>query len=80
MFQQRRYQVVGVQPVLEHKPGEIFEADIPPVQEERLLACGALRIVPVPARKFPPALDLAPPNPEQKQQDDGAAAHTKRSE
>ena len=76
MFQPRRYQVTGTQPVLDHEPGEVFEDDLDPVQEERLLASGALRIIPAPPVKFPPALDVEPPNPEQQQQDDGAAAHT----
>lgn len=80
MFQPRRYQVAGAQAVLDHEPGAVFEADIPPVQEERLLKSGALRLLPSPIKKFPPALDVAPPTPNKKQQDDGAAAHHKRSE
>ena len=66
MFQPRRYQVTGTQPVLDHEPGSIFEQDIEPTQEARLLASGALRRLETPARKFPPPLDVEPPpNPEQ---------------
>lgn len=66
MFQPRRYQVTGTQPVLDHEPGSVFEADIDPTQEERLLASGALRRLDVPAEEFPPPLDVEPtPNPEQ---------------
>lgn len=72
MFQPRRYQVTGVQPVLDHEPGSVFEADIDPTQEARLIAGGALRVIPMPEQKFPPPLDVEPPpNPEQ-QQVDGA--------
>ena len=72
MFQPRRYQVTGIQPVLDHEPGAVFEADIEPAQEARLLASGALLWLPMPDREFPPPLDVEPPpNPEQ-QQVDGA--------
>ena len=61
MFQPSRYEVTGTQPVLDHEPGTYFEADIPPVQEARLLASGALRLVPVESPEFPPPLDSEPP-------------------
>ena len=65
MFQPRRYQVTGTQPVLDHEPGSIFEADIEPEREARLLASGALIHLPVPGREWPPPLDVEPPpNPE----------------
>ena len=65
MFQPRRYQVTGIQPVLDHEPGVVFEADIPPAQEARLLASGALTWLPMPDHEWPPPLDVEPPpNPE----------------
>jgi hypothetical protein len=66
LFQPRRYEVTGTQPVLEHQPGDIFETDIPPAQEARLIASGALAVVPVAYPKTLPPLDIEPPsNPEQ---------------
>ena len=66
MFQPRRYEVTGSQPVAPngaiHEPGSFFEEDIDPVQEARLLASGALTVVPVEPQEFPPPLD-AEPNP-----------------
>lgn len=41
----KRYSVTGTQPVLDHHPGETFEAEIPTEQERFLLAIGALSIV-----------------------------------
>ena len=65
MFQPRRYQVTGIQSVLGHAPGSIFETDIEPAQEARLLASGALLRLPMPDIEFPPPLDVEPPpNPE----------------
>lgn len=75
MFRPRRYQVTGIQPVLDHEPGEVFEADIPPVQEARLIASNALRRIEMPDPVFPPPLDVEPPpNPEQAAVD-GALLH-----
>jgi hypothetical protein len=39
----KRYRVAGSQAVFGHKPGEIFDRDIPDAQERRLLASGALK-------------------------------------
>lgn len=65
MFRPRRYQVTGIQPVLDHEPGSVFEADIEPTQEARLISSGALRVIPMPDLVFPPPLDVEPPpNPE----------------
>lgn len=61
MFASRRYQVTGIQPVLDHQPGEVFEADIDPVQEQRLVASGALRRIEMPDPVYPPPLDVEPP-------------------
>ena len=70
MFQPRRYQVTGIQPVLDHEPGSIFEADLEPVQEARLLASGALIRLAVESPDWPPPLDVEPPpNPEQQTED-----------
>lgn len=70
MFQPRRYQVTGIQPVLDHEPGSIFEADIEPERESRLLASGALSWIPMPDREWPPPLDVEPPpNPEHAAED-----------
>lgn len=41
----KRYRVTGTQPVGDHKPGEIFEADFPPEQEAPLLKIGAVQVV-----------------------------------
>lgn len=69
MFQPRRYQVTGIQPVSVdgpiRVPGEVFDADLDPVQEQRLLSSGALRRLSTPVGEFPPPLDVEPPNPEQ---------------
>lgn len=40
----KRYRVTGTQPVLDHRPGETFEAQIPAEQERFLLSIGALKI------------------------------------
>lgn len=40
----KRYTVTGTQPVLDHKPGESFEAEIPAEQERFLVGIGALAI------------------------------------
>lgn len=40
----KRYTVTGTQPVLDHKPGESFEAEIPTEQERFLIGIGALVI------------------------------------
>jgi hypothetical protein len=38
----QRYQVTGPRVVLDHQPGEVFEADLDPVQAQRLIAAGHL--------------------------------------
>jgi hypothetical protein len=40
----KRYTVTGSQPVLDHQPGESFDADLPADQEEFLVGSGALAI------------------------------------
>jgi len=60
VFQPCRYEVTGIQPVLDHEPGAIFEADIDPAQEARLLASGALTVVPVEPPEYAPPLDSEP--------------------
>lgn len=42
MFETPTYQVTGSQPVSDHKPGEIFEADLDPAVEGYLLKGGHL--------------------------------------
>lgn len=42
----KRYEVTGTQPVLDNRmPGEKFNADIDPGQEQFLIGIGALRII-----------------------------------
>ncbi len=41
-----RYLVTGPRPVLDHAPGEEFEAELVPEQEAEMLATGRLAIVP----------------------------------
>lgn len=41
----KRYKVVGTQPILEHQPGETFEAKIPKDQEAFLIGIGGLEVV-----------------------------------
>jgi hypothetical protein len=67
-FQPRRYEVTGTRPVLDHQPGEIFEADIPLEQEERLVQGGAIRVIPVEPVKSLPPLDSEPLTPEHKEE------------
>jgi len=40
----KRYRVVGELPVSGTQPGEEFEADFPPEQEEALIAGGAIAL------------------------------------
>jgi hypothetical protein len=40
-----KYKVTGVAPVFKTRPGEFFEADLDPVQEQRLIDCGAIQPV-----------------------------------
>lgn len=40
----KRYTVTGSQPVLDHKPGESFEAEIPRDEERFLVSIGALTV------------------------------------
>jgi hypothetical protein len=40
----KRYTVTGSQPVLDHQPGETFDADLPADQEEFLVGIGALAV------------------------------------
>jgi hypothetical protein len=47
----QRYEVVGVQPVLEHEPGEVFTAEIEPDLERFLIEIGGLRKVTESAKK-----------------------------
>jgi hypothetical protein len=42
MFETPRYRVTGSQPVFDHQPGDEFEADLDPAQEQLLLAGGHL--------------------------------------
>jgi hypothetical protein len=41
----KRFKVVGIQPILEHLPGESFEASLPKDQEEFLISIGGLEEV-----------------------------------
>lgn len=42
----KRYEVTGTQPVLDNRmPGEKFNADIDPGQEQFLLGIGAIKII-----------------------------------
>lgn len=43
---ERRYIVVGTQPVLEHSPGEVFTATLSAEQEENFLTYGQLALAP----------------------------------
>lgn len=75
IFKSRKYQVTGTQQVLGHEPGEVFHADIPPVQEAQLLLGGHLRYIPefgpvLPRLDDPPADGAGgddPPTPTQEQ-------------
>lgn len=40
----KRYLVTGSQPVYATQPGEEFEVDMPPEQEESLLSIGAIAL------------------------------------
>lgn len=42
---EKRYKVVGTQPVLDHQPGEEFAATLPFDQEEAFLTYGHLAVV-----------------------------------
>jgi len=65
VFDPRRYEVTGTQPVsvdgIDHEPGDVFEADLLPEQEARMLARGSLRLLPQEAKETPPPLDTDPP-------------------
>jgi len=41
----KRYKVIGTQPILDHKPGKIFTAEIPADQEEFLVGIGGLKVL-----------------------------------
>jgi hypothetical protein len=41
----KRYKVVGTAPILDHKPGEVFEANLFDEQEEFLVGIGGLEVV-----------------------------------
>jgi hypothetical protein len=49
----KKFQVVGDREVLDHQPGEVFEADIPADQLARLLERGSLIRVQQDATKTP---------------------------
>ena len=40
-----RYKVTGTQPILNHQPGETFEAKIPTDREAFLIAIGGITVV-----------------------------------
>lgn len=40
-----RYQVTGPRPYMGHQPGETFDAELPPDQEQRAKDRGSLRVV-----------------------------------
>ena len=40
----KKYRVVGAAEVFGHKPGEVFEAEIPAEQEALLFESGSLRV------------------------------------
>lgn len=63
-FDPPRYRVSGVQAVLEHQPGEIFQADIPLLQEARLIGSGALERLEETPADLTAALDMQPPEPD----------------
>jgi hypothetical protein len=64
VFDTPRYKVSGVQAVLDHEPGQIFRADIPLIQEQRLIASGALERLADEPLDLTVALDQ-PPVPDQ---------------
>ena len=41
----KRYKVVGSAPILDHKPGETFEADLDETNESYLVGIGGLAVV-----------------------------------
>jgi hypothetical protein len=41
----KRYKVVGVLPILDHQPGETFEAELSPEYEATLTSIGGLAVV-----------------------------------
>ena len=41
----KTYKVVGTAPILDHQPGETFEADIPDEQADFLVSIGGLEVV-----------------------------------
>lgn len=41
----KRYKVVGTAPILEHQPGETFEAELFEEQEKFLVGIGGLEVV-----------------------------------
>ena len=41
----KKYKVVGEAPVLDHAPGETFEAELDGAQEEFLVGIGALKVI-----------------------------------
>ena len=41
----KRYKVVGSAPILDHKPGETFEADLDETNESFLVGIGGLAVV-----------------------------------
>ena len=80
MFDLSRYEVTGTVAVLGHQPGSVFEDDLDPAIEQRLLARGALRKLPPlvvvqPRRHDDPQPDLPPraaePKPTTKSQQEG---------
>jgi hypothetical protein len=58
----RKYRVNAPTPVLDHEPGETFEADLDPTLEARLLAGGALVVdaAPAAAQKAAPEKPVKP--------------------
>lgn len=40
-----RYKVIGTQPILEHQPGETFEANVPRNLERFLIGIGGLEVL-----------------------------------
>lgn len=56
------YEVTAPVAVLEHEPGDKFEADLDPVQRERLLDGGHLKVVKASAPKAPPVVPQSQPS------------------
>lgn len=65
----KTYRVTGVQPVHGHEPGQTFQHDFPELQEQQLLAGGAISVAKEPAKSSTAAKAAAAPKPTRKRQE-----------